>query len=437
MDEYEMLELDRAVSRGCELSRRWHRGMAAGEALEPPSFPDILSSSSFLALRDRPDSDPLKAGLSAWLYRLLDDKANRAVIAAIGFERSVRRHRLETPERAELSLSGMLARALSEPERRPLWLDEFFSHAGDLADGVSLYWERRKEVARRLGLTTPDEIELPSPAVLDAAHAWIATSADLAAELRSEDLATVIRHSLGMEASSGWPSRITPRALLDSFRESNLLSHLELDPGRLVASVAPASHLRAYARLGAAFVDSAASDKQPFCIAHDAFGLRRRTMGALFAALPLSRVFARRTLGVASARLSDHRRALGRVILLASRAQAFRVLLRARALEGSQAFRRAYGELGEHIFGTPLPQAAAGTFFRLHPDDPQRFAGLLLSADEELRMTDAHDEDWYRNPRAADQLRSEAALVPECKTSADALASGSSTLRTMLARVLG
>lgn len=438
MDDLEMMELDRVIARAANLVRRWGRALAAGESLEDDPFALVpqISRAKFEELAERRDSDPLKAPLSRWFVRLLDDKANRAVKVAAAFERVVRRHPLDEPERGEFSLSMLLKRALAEPERRHAWLDRLVERASDARDAQVLYWERRQEIARRLRLASPDAFELPNPEIAADAEYFLGLTDDLASEFRSEDLARVLGTGLGVDAIWGWPSRITPAGLLAPFRESRMLEGLELDPGRLVAPIAAASHLRAYARVGAAFVDALAPSTQPFTVRHDAFGLRRRTHGALFALLPLSREFAKRALDL-SQRIGDHQRAVARVVLLAARAAAFRVVLRKPALEGRKAFLDAHTGLGERVFGVPLPPETAGVLFQLHPDDGQRFAGLLLARSMDEQLIDAHDDDWYRNPRAGDQLRSEVALVPETKTTSTALRAGSVLLKQTLGRALG
>jgi hypothetical protein len=438
MDEVEMMELDRVVARAARLVRRWGRALAVGESLEDDPFALVpqISRDKFEELGERPDSDPLKAPLSRWFVRLLDDKANRAVKVASCFERVVKRHPFDAPERGEFSLSMLVKRVLAEPERRHPWLDELVERAGDARDAQVLYWERRQEIARRLKFASPDEVELPCAGIAADAEHFLALTDDLAIEFRSEDLARVLGAGLGVEAVWGWPSRLTPAGLLAPFREARMLEGLDLDPGRLVVPMAAASHLRAYARLGAAFVDAIAPSNQPFSVAHDAFGLRRRTHGALFAMLPLSREFAKRTLDL-SQRIGDHQRTVARVVLLAARAAAFRVLLRQPALDGRKALLEAYTGLGERVFGVPLPPETAGVLFQLHPDDGQRFAGLLLARSMDEQLIDSHDDDWYRNPRAGDQLRSETALVPETKTTSEALRAGANLLKQTLGRALG
>jgi hypothetical protein len=69
----------------------------------------------------------------------------------------------------------------------------------------------------------------------------------------------------------------------------------------------------------------------------------------------------------------------------------------------------------------------------LHLDDGQRFAGLLLAPLRARELTESHDEDWFRNPRGVDQLRSEAALPPQCEVSPEELRAGAAALhRTLL-----
>ena len=74
--------------------------------------------------------------------------------------------------------------------------------------------------------------------------------------------------------------------------------------------------------------------------------------------------------------------------------------------------------------------------FRIHVDDGSRFAGVLLAAGQHAQWRDEHDEDWFRNPRAADQLRSEAELSPEITCSTADLEAGTRALRDALLEAL-
>jgi len=62
----------------------------------------------------------------------------------------------------------------------------------------------------------------------------------------------------------------------------------------------------------------------------------------------------------------------------------------------------------------------AGAFIRVSPRDSQRFAGALLAARRHESLVQAHDEDWFRNPRAIAELRAElgepAPQLPDTET---------------------
>jgi hypothetical protein len=91
----------------------------------------------------------------------------------------------------------------------------------------------------------------------------------------------------------------------------------------------------------------------------------------------------------------------------------------------------------ERSFGVVLPKTVAGSVLRLHVDDGQRFGGLLLAASEAERMTEAHDEDWFRNPRAIEQLRAEAALPEQRRPPPETLEAGARSLAHALTRAIG
>jgi hypothetical protein len=91
---------------------------------------------------------------------------------------------------------------------------------------------------------------------------------------------------------------------------------------------------------------------------------------------------------------------------------ALRVRLRPYALASERAFREAFSELANQELQISLPPALAGALFQLDVEDEQRLLGRLLAAKRERELTEAHDEDWFRNPRAIEQLRAEAHRPP-------------------------
>jgi hypothetical protein len=111
-------------------------------------------------------------------------------------------------------------------------------------------------------------------------------------------------------------------------------------------------------------------------------------------------------------------------------------LLRRAALRGAGAFCEEFAALTADALGLPLPAALAGGLFRIGYDSGQRLAGLIASAVERERLIEAHDIDWYRNPRAAEQLRAEAKLSPEAQATPALLDDGARALLSQLTAAL-
>ncbi|HVW25367.1 MAG TPA: hypothetical protein VHC69_08350 [Polyangiaceae bacterium] len=431
LESIDPLRLDREIARAAAAVRRWRRRLRSGGGLDDDPFVGarvVASRRAFGAVRELPDYDPLRAPLTAWIYRLTEQRVNAAALVGIAVAERHTEHVVNEPERAKLSLASMLERALSEPPRRAAWLTSFARSAAPLGEAVSILWERRQEIASRMGLAGPDLIESPGDSIVSQASKWLDRTADLLEGPSRMTLADLVDGALGERAREGWPRALSPWTILDWFRGSDLFRDVDIDPGELPRPFAPASYLRALGRVGAAWVDATAPSSQPFVIANDPYGLRRRTFGALFAALPWSAPFARRALGLSGARIAEHRRALGVTVLIASRAAALRVLLRAPALAGRRALREAFEENAARAFRVALSPALAGAVFRLHADDPQRFAGTLLAGGAHRQLVERHEEDWYRNPRAIEQLRDEARLSPERTAAEAALAAGADAL---------
>jgi hypothetical protein len=191
-----------------------------------------------------------------------------------------------------------------------------------------------------------------------------------------------------------------------------LLEGFDLDPGRLPDTVAPASFLRALRRVGAAFSEATAPRRQPFALAHDPYGLRRSELGALFGLLPVLPAFAKTLLGLGRDRARRHVRALGLTLLIESRLLALKVRLRRPAFAGKSAMAEALEAGIEDALGAGVAGVLPHAFVRLRADDSQRFAGSLRAPARHEALTHEHDEDWFHNPRATEQLRAESALTP-------------------------
>lgn len=438
-DELDPVALDRKIQSAALTWRRWRRKLGSGDTQddEPLLFHrDACGRRLFQELADVLERDPLARPMQRWVYRLAEQRINAGLLVQIENARRLDKHVIEQPENAHLPLSDLLALALRESLRRSQWLKAFSANAGQLAAYTGLLWERRQEIARRMALTSPDEIELPCVDLVDSARALLARTDDMAQHFARRDLGSFVDLALGVDASEGWPGRLTLRSLVELFRETRLFDELDLVPGEFPEAIASSSFLRALARLGAAWRDATAPKNQPFVIAHEAYGLERRQLGALFGSLPLGRAFLAKSLNVSKGRTRDQARVMARVLLLETRALALRVSLRRPALAGRSAFAEEFEQGVERVHGLALPGALAGSVFELHVDDGQRFAGALLAASRAFDLSAEHNEDWFRNPRAIDQLRSEAELSPHATCAQGDLKKGADALYQALYEAL-
>ncbi len=427
LDPLDPLSIDRELRRSAREWRLWRQRLrrGAGIAEDPFVFTKLAGLTAFQAVTEAPAEDPLREPLRRWIYRLAEQRINLRVLSIGAFERTARPYALDAPEKIELSLGQMLTRALADAPKRQPWIEVFGEHAGNASQAAAILWERRHEIARRMGLGSPDDIEAPNPNVAEVARRWLARSDDAARELLPRDgLVQLIDPALGIGAVEGWPARLDLRTLVGWFRETKLFQSLDLDTGPMPAAIGPASFVRGLARLGATFVDAAAPAHQPFVVAHDPYGLRRFEYGALLASLAADPAFTRRALGLDRRAAEHHRRAVLTMLLVASRSAALKVLLRAPALAGQHQWSEAFQEHVESTFGfAPRPETR-GVLWRLDVDDGQRFAGLLLAAGASRRMVEAHDEDWFRNPRATEELRCLADSSPDVRATDEQLDEG-------------
>jgi hypothetical protein len=435
MEPHDWLSIDRDLRATAQAWRSWRRSVRQGGGIGDDPFAlmrRVATLSLFRTASDLPAIHPLREPLRRWIYRLTEQRVNRECWLRGEALLRVATHRLQYPQPAVLSLSEMRRRALSDGSRRGGWLDAYLDHARDLCAVTSRLWERRQEVATRMGLGSPDEIELPHPELAAAAEQWLVASAPLAEGHRRRSLAETVTSALGEDASEGWPGALLPRTVLDLLGGARWFDGVDLDPGPLPKRLGASSFLRALGRVGAAWVDACAPSNQPFVVAHDPYGLGRRTLGALWACLPLQPAFLRRQLRISAPRMADGLRVLRRVVLLESRAAALRVKLRAAALRGRGAFTEAYEIEVDRGFGVALSGSLAGSVWRLHVDDGQRLAGLWLAAGLGDALREEHDEDWFRNPRAAEQLRERVSLPPDPIADREQIASGQRSLARLL-----
>jgi hypothetical protein len=376
-------------------------------------------------------SDPLAAPLLRFLYWL---ELMRLALPLEG-ER-VRRYRaehhaLDQPLSGHFSWRELLGHALRDPARRRALVELLFERGDALRDAGTRLFELRAEPTTFAGRSRV-ELELPPPDIAEHARNFLTDSADALGSLELRDVADVLERGLAPEAADGWPRQLSLRSLNDLLGSPDWLSGLRLDVGEFPAPLSAASFVRGLLKLGAAWNDALAPAGQPFSIARDPFGLARATHGALFAGVARTPTFLKRQLGLGKERATGHARALSQSALLFARQLALRVLLDAPALAGPGALREAFSEHAASALGFELPPSGAGLFFRPRVGDPHRLAGLFLAATRSAWLAEEYDEDWFRNPRAIEQLRAEARLPPAVICTTESLKAGRHALTQAL-----
>lgn len=436
MDDFDTLAADRELRKCCERWVGFRRALQAGQVPASDPFAAsrwVLGRKTFYDLGEL-QYDPIAPAVRRWVYRLTEQRVNSDLVLELSKRLRRDEHSIAEPEDGRFTLATLLRQGLGVGPKPALWLGQALKRTEDVHEVVPRLWERRQELASRFGLASPDELSAPCDDLCEHAEAWVSSTDALWQTPPVLTPAALIEQALGDPGKIEWPARIAPRVLLDFFSDTRLLEALELDPGRLPATLAPTSFMRALARLGAAFADACAPKDQPFSIAHDAYGLERRRHGAIFGLLLMNAEFLRRRFGASREAIRQAQRSLGTSLLIASRLAALRVILRRAALRGGKALLEAFEEHAALTCRIELPRQAAGVFVRIHDDSPQRFAGLLLGAAANQRLTESHDEDWFRNPRAVDQLRSEAALPPKFSADPDEIVRGTRLLANLIER---
>jgi hypothetical protein len=439
--ELNPVEIDRHLARARASWLAWKLRERPGEAgaEEQPlaAYRPVTGLSLFRRLGELPMHDPLRTPLRRWVYRLAEQRIDQDSLNELEQERQREQRHADIPGRIAVSFAGMLNRALGDPPRRELWSRLVLQHAPPVSALTVELWQRRREVARRMGLGGPAEIESPVAGLEALAERMTATTRERMRELGLGSLADLFEAAIGADAPGLWPARLTPQRVLDYFRDGDLLRSLELQAAPLPASFGAASTCRALGVLGSAWFEALAPGDQPFVIAHDPYGLGRHEARALFAGLPRNARFAQRHLDVSGNAMPDLQRRLARIWLIDLALAAFRVRLRRHALGSEPAFREAFAELAHADLGLSLPRAAAGAVFALGVEDEQALAGELLAIERADALVEAHDEDWFRNPRAIEQLRAEARLPPRTEVSPERIEAALTRTLKRLTELLG
>jgi hypothetical protein len=424
--ELSPFELDRELAAVVPRARAAYRALRAGREVTL-RVPEALTDPETLDRLAGDKTDPIAPALLRFLYWL---ELMRRALPREG-ERvrryRVERHALDRPLSGPFTWRELLGHALRDRGRRPELLEVLLARGGDLRDaGARLYEIRAEQVS--FGGRSRDALELPHAEPAEHARRWLESSADACQSLELRSLPAWIGAGLAPEAADGWPRQLSLRSLNDLLGAKDWLSGLAIDPGELPVALSASSFLRGLLRLGAAFCEALAPPSQPYCLAHDAFGLARAEHGALFAGIALTPSFLRRSLNLGKDRALVHARALAQSALLHSRMLAVRVLTARAALEGPSSLSESFSEHATRALGFELPDTAAGLVFRPRLGDAQRFFGVMLAAERARRLAEEYDEDWFRNPRAIERVRAEAQSPPVTTCSTEQLEAGARAL---------
>jgi hypothetical protein len=434
MRELSPFELDRELARAVPPARAACRALRAGMPAEL-RLPEVLEDPETLERVVSDKTDPIAQPLVRWLYWL---RLARRSFAAERERAKLYRaepHALDAPMSGHFSWRELLGHALRDAKRRPALLEVLCERGEPLRDAGTRLFEVRAQLVS-FGDRERDELELPCAEISQLAHGFLTDSADAFSSLSAHSPSDLLRLGLAHDAADGWPRRLDLRSLHELLGEPAWLSGLRLDPGAWPVPIAPASFVRGFLRLGAAWTEAISSPSQPFSITHDPFRLSGSMQGALFAQLPRSPAFLKRRLGLGKERALRHARALSQSALVFARSLALRVLLDRPALAGSSALRDAFSEHAARAFGFELPPAAAGLLFRPRLGDAQRLAGLWLAATRNRELSELYDEDWFRNPRAIEQSRAEASAPAPTSCTPEALRAGARILIERLSNAL-
>lgn len=439
----DLLALDGDVARAARDLARWRAALstdpdAHAEHAPLDGFRHVAGKSAWDALGRLPTGGAdalLIAGLRRWAYALLQARLAHPDETAWALAAAAPHGLVEgqNPRRVswrEAWREVVLARTPGEAQQR---LDAAAAAGPHLAAVAVRIAERRTEVARRLKLTHPWEplVDMPARDVRASAARFLDATDDVSRSLRAEGLhpeagaAAMLHAAVAREAGDGWPGRLTPRWLHETF--GSRTAGLTLEFPVLPAAIGAASFARALSAFGFALRVAMASRSMPFAIAHEPGFVGAHRLAFVFGALAADSDFYVRALGAGRRTAHAQARLLTCTALMEARLHAARVLL---GDDEALAPRELFEEIGTRLFGLPLDPRLRGAWPRARDDEPARWIALIEARALRESLRQRFDIDWFRNPRAWSDLRAGGAepahqQVDEtmvCGTGVDALA---------------
>jgi hypothetical protein len=445
----DLLGLSRDVARAVAALARWRSSLLTdpeGQANVDPleGLRHVAAKSTWDRLGELSASaadEPLRLALRRWVLALVQQRIAGVDDLAWAREASLPHGRFEGERPRPVSWReawrGLVA-AKSPAETR-LWLAASASAAPSLAPAGRRRAARRMEIARRVGLAHPWESVVPIAltSIRASALRLLDRTEDLSRAVWKEmlgsesDMSAILHAVVARDAGDGWPARLTPRWLQETFRAGTRGLSLELPP--LPATLGAASFARALSMFGFAVRVASAQASMPFAIARDPGFVAAHRLGWVFGALAADREFYRRALGVGRRASLAQARTLALTGLLEVRLGAARILLG----DDAQSPESTFDEIGYRLFESPADRRFYGVWPAAREDEPARWIALLTAPAQSRTLRERFDTDWFLNPHAWSYLRSQGAAPAYEPIEDDSVTSGGDALVRAFEDALG
>jgi hypothetical protein len=419
-DVQDLLALDRDVARAAKALASWRASLyGPEEAVDDDPFDGlrgVAAKSTWDRLGELSSSagdEPLRVGLRRWVLALVQARIGGGDDLAWARESAADRGRFEgeRPRQVSWREAWRGVAGARTPSEAHLWLEAAAEAAPTLAPLARRREARRVEVARRMGFAHPWEPTVPvglGPLRASASR-FLERTDDLSRAVWRESLgaepgaAAVLHAAAARDAGEGWPARLTPRWLEEQFGAGTRGLTLELPT--LPQTLGAASFARGLALFGYGLRVASNRGSMPFALARDPWFVGAHKLGFVFGSLAADPEFFARALGLGRRVGGAQARVLARTELLEARASAARFLLG----EDEGGPRDAFDDISLRLFGSPMDRRCRGVWPTARVDEPSRWLALLLAPSLRGSLRDRFDVDWFRNPRAWTELRSQGA----------------------------
>ncbi len=218
--------------------------------------------------------------------------------------------------------------------------------------------------------------------------------------------------AVGAEADEGWPARMGPDWLADVFKPGHFGSRLTVKLPDFSPPIGALSFARTLGAFGVALQDAARREAGHLAIHQHPFSFRRHERFALFTSLASEPSFAQKVLGLGLQRARTHQRRMAKAMLLSLRTDALRVVVNGTWRTDEQEASQQYLQRTADVWGSAAPPQLMGLLPQLRPWDGCRLLGAVCAASLRETLRTRFDEDWFRNPRAAQWIHETDRLAP-------------------------